>query len=68
MQRNGLPAGAIVLSEDEAAGLADRVFQLRCAAEDLMTAMAEGAEPDDLRQLGQQVVDAARGLERLRGA
>ena len=39
-----VPADAVVLSADEAADLADRVDQPRCAAEDVATALDEGAE------------------------
>ena len=38
-----LPADAVVLSADEAADLSDRVYQVRCAAEDVATALDEGA-------------------------
>ena len=34
-----LPADAVVLSADEAADLSDRVYQVRCAAEDVATAL-----------------------------
>ena len=36
-----LPEGTVVLSEVESADLMDRMFQLRCACEDLATAIAE---------------------------
>ena len=67
MDRHGLAADAAVLSADELSGLADRVFRLRCAAEDLVTALTEGATPDELRSLADQLAGAARELERLRG-
>lgn len=66
MQRSGLPADAVVLSADEVTDLADRVFRLRCAAEDLLTALAEGARPGELEPLGRELAEAARTLERLR--
>ena len=39
-----VPPDAVVLSADEAAELSDRVYQVRCAAEDVATAIEEGAE------------------------
>lgn len=36
-----LPADAVVLSADDAADLSDRVYQVRCAAEDVVTALDE---------------------------
>ncbi|NIJ12163.1 hypothetical protein FHU38_002507 [Saccharomonospora amisosensis] len=38
VQRGGLPEDAVVLSATELAMLQDRLFQLRCAAEDVVTA------------------------------
>lgn len=66
MQRGGLPEDAVVLSAAELADLQDRLFQLRCAAEDVTTAIDDGAEHADLRKLAAQVVDVATELERLR--
>ena len=39
----------MVLSAVEAAQLSDRVFQVRCAAEDVVTAVDEGADRAELR-------------------
>lgn len=66
MHRAGLAADAIVLSGTEFADLTDRVFQVRCAAEDIRTALAESAPPADLAGLADELVAAARALERLR--
>lgn len=66
MQRGGLPEDAVVLSAAELADLQDRLFQLRCAAEDVVTAAADGAGPAELRSLARSVVETAAGLERLR--
>src|ERR1700722_15091012 len=46
-----LPADAVVLSGVEAADLSDRVYQVRCAAEDVATALDEGAGVPELREL-----------------
>lgn len=66
MQRGGLPEDAVVLSSAELADLQDRLFQLRCAAEDVVTAADDGAEPGELRSLAAQVIETAQDLERLR--
>ena len=66
MQRSGLPEDAVVLSDTELAGLQDRLFQLRCAAEDVVTAADDGAATDELRRMAQELVHAAKDLERLR--
>lgn len=66
MQRGGLPEDAVVLSAAELADLQDRLFQLRCAAEDVATAAADGADAPELGRLARELADTARGLERLR--
>src|ERR1700761_9198298 len=54
-----LPADAVVLSADEAADLSDRVYQVRCAAEDVATALDEGAAATELRELCDALMRAA---------
>jgi hypothetical protein len=66
VQRGGLPEDAVVLSAAELADLQDRLFQLRCAAEDVVTAADDGAGPGELKSLAAAVVQNAHGLERLR--
>lgn len=61
-----LPDGTVVLTENESADLMDRMFQLRCACEDLHTAIAEGAGAAELRRMSDDLVAAARRAERLR--
>ena len=39
-----LAPDSVVLTADEAAELSDRVYQVRCAAEDVAIAVEEGAE------------------------
>ena len=58
-----LPAGAVVLSADDAADLSDRVYQLRCAAEDVATALDEGAGATELRELCDVLIRAARAAD-----
>ena len=58
-----LPADAVVLSVEEAAQLSDRVYQVRCAAEDVATAVDEGAPPDELRRLCEELLRAAKDAD-----
>jgi hypothetical protein len=58
-----LAADAVVLSPDEAAELSDRVYQVRCAAEDVATAVEEGAAPDELRGLCDALMRAAKAAD-----
>jgi hypothetical protein len=58
-----LPADAVVLSADEAADLSDRVYQVRCAAEDVATALDEGAGAPELRELCAALMRAAEAAD-----
>jgi hypothetical protein len=58
-----LPADAVVLSADDAADLSDRVYQVRCAAEDVATALDEGAAAAELRELCDVLLRAARAAD-----
>lgn len=58
-----LPANAVVLTADEAAELSDRVFQVRCAAEDVATAIDEGAKTAELRELCDALMRAAHAAD-----
>jgi hypothetical protein len=66
VQRGGLPEDAVVLSSGELADLQDRLFQLRCAAEDVVTAAHDGAGAGELAGLASRVIEFATDLERLR--
>nr|WP_245573372.1 hypothetical protein [Amycolatopsis benzoatilytica] len=66
LQRSGLPEDAVVLSDTEIAALQDRLFQLRCAAEDIVTAAQDGASAGELRELAAEIAASARDLEQLR--
>lgn len=61
-----IPVDAVVLSADEAGALIDRTFEVRCAAEDVATAVTEGAAPSELIRLCEDLVALARDAERLR--
>lgn len=66
MQRTGVPEDAVVLSNAEIATLQDRLFQLRCAAEDVVTATEDGATADELRRMAAELARSASQLEQLR--
>ncbi len=63
-----MPEDAVVLSADDAADLSDRVYQVRCAAEDVATALDEGAPPSELRELCDVLIRAARAADGWRRA
>ncbi|GAC1404576.1 MAG: hypothetical protein NVS4B6_28960 [Mycobacterium sp.] len=58
-----LPPDAVVLTADEAAELSDRVYQVRCAAEDVAIAVGEGAKSADLRDLCAALMRAAKAAD-----
>jgi hypothetical protein len=58
-----LAPDSVVLTAEEAAQLSDRVYQVRCAAEDLATAVDEGAASDELRQLCDALMVAAKAAD-----
>lgn len=58
-----LSPDAVVLSADEAAQLSDRIYQVRCAAEDVAIAVDEGADPGELRALCDELVRAAKAAD-----
>ena len=51
------------VSPEEATELSDRVFQVRCAAEDVATAVAEGAGPAELGELCEVLLQAAKDAD-----
>ncbi|BBZ43832.1 hypothetical protein MPRM_11130 [Mycobacterium parmense] len=63
-----LPDDAVVLSADDAADLSDRVYQVRCAAEDVVTALEEGAGAIELRALCDVLIQAAQAADGWRRA
>jgi len=58
-----VPVDAVVLTPEEAAELSDRVYQVRCAAEDVATAVDEGAAAADLKKLCAELMRAARAAD-----
>jgi hypothetical protein len=66
LERGAIPADAVVLTQQERDDLADRLYQMRCAAEDVATALAEAADHRELSALVDELVAAARSAERIR--
>ena len=66
LERGELPPEAVMLSGAEWDALADRLYQVRCAAEDVVTALAEGADAAELRALAAELLDASRAAEQVR--
>lgn len=58
-----LAPDSVVLTADEAAQLSDRVYQVRCAAEDVATALEEGADGSELRDLCDALMRAAKAAD-----
>lgn len=66
LRMSDLPEDTVVLTEGETSDLMDRMFQLRCACEDLRTAIIEGEDVAELTRMSEDLVAAARRAERLR--
>jgi hypothetical protein len=64
-ERSGLDSDAIVVSARELQHLQDRLFQLRCAVEDVQTAIAEDCSRDELRQVVGQLSGSVGALDRI---
>lgn len=58
-----LAPDAVVLTAEEASQLSDRVYQVRCAAEDVATAIDEGAAQTELRELCDALMRAAKAAD-----
>ncbi|MBS9535014.1 hypothetical protein KIH27_15600 [Mycobacterium sp. M1] len=61
-----LAPDSVVLSAAEATALSDRIYQVRCAAEDVATALAEGAAPAELQQLCDTLLETVQTADRWR--
>jgi hypothetical protein len=58
-----LAPDSVVLTAEEASELSDRVYQVRCAAEDVATAIEEGAEVAELTDLCDALMRAAKAAD-----
>ncbi|MDT5106549.1 MAG: hypothetical protein QOI25_4062 [Mycobacterium sp.] len=63
MKGTSLSPDSVVLTADEASQLSDRVFEVRCAAEDVATAVDEGAKRAELRELCDALMRAAKAAD-----
>ena len=54
------------LTQSDTDAIIDRIFQARCAAEDLLTAISEGATSEELQEIATEVVALSREAERIR--
>ena len=66
VEGTSIPADAVILSAAEAADLGDLLYLLRCAAEDLSTAIGERADRESLSRLAEELLHLAHEAERLR--
>lgn len=66
VEGTSIPEDAVILSAAEVADFGDRMFALRCAAEDLATAVDEGADRATLTELADALTGLTRDAERLR--
>lgn len=61
-----IPGDAVILTAEDAAAVADRAYQVRCACEDVATAVGEQASHAELASMCVELVALARDAERLR--
>lgn len=62
-----VPADALILPRATAEELTDRLFELRCSAEDVAAAVAAGEDPTTVGDLCNELVALARAAEKIRG-
>lgn len=63
--RAGLDTDAVIVSARELQDLQDRLFQLRCAVEDVQTAFAEDATRAELATTVANLTDSVGALDRI---
>ncbi|AGP30739.1 hypothetical protein [Corynebacterium terpenotabidum] len=61
-----VPADALILSRETADELTDRLFTLRCSAEDVATAVEAGEDAGAIRELCRELIELAREAEAIR--
>ena len=59
----GIPVGAVVLSAEQVATFGDRIFQVQCAVEDIVTATEEGSTVAEIGRLAHELLSQVRGME-----
>lgn len=58
----------MILPHAAAEELADRLFELRCSAEDVAAAVADGDDAASISSLCQDLIRLARAAEKIRGS
>ncbi|MCS4535063.1 hypothetical protein [Corynebacterium sp. HS2168-gen11] len=66
VQGTQIPPTAVIIPPEKVDAFNDALFELRCAAEDIQTAVREGCEPDELTVLCEELVSLAKHVENLR--
>lgn len=61
-----IPADAVIMTRARADNFRDGLFELRCAAEDIATAVSEDADPAEVQDLCRELLELARRLEELK--
>jgi hypothetical protein len=62
-----IPADSVILPRAAAEELADRLFEVRCAAEDIREAVNDGEPPASVLELCEELVALTRAAEGVRG-
>ena len=66
LKGTGIDQDSIILRPSMVEGLHDQLFELRCAAEDIVTAVTEGDNPADIKELTDEMLAIARRVENFR--
>lgn len=67
LKGTSIPADALILTRSTAEELSDRLFEVRCAAEDVHAAVTDGEPTDSITALCEELVGLARDAESIRG-
>lgn len=62
-----IPEDSVILPRSTAEELTDRLFEVRCAAEDVHAAVADGETGESVLELCREVIRLARDAESIRG-
>lgn len=66
MRSAGATDSAVTLGDEAVQKLHDGLYQLRCAAEDLRTAVAEGADRAEIGEMAAEIEELAHALDKVR--
>lgn len=66
LKGTGVPQDAVILPRASADELTDRLFEIRCAAEDVAAALADGEDVESVTSLCGELVTLARDAETIR--